>query len=141
MDALDEFFHLWSEPEAWCQRCEEYPAMHVAVYDKTAPEGLIITYVRIWDARLHDHVALCRRCSRLHINSLGRQPSRYLPPVRYAIPAGWQQWLLNPPPLWWQYVALWYHRLHFWLRHAWRSTPRSAVRPGTKRYTGTSSNN
>jgi len=141
MDALDEFFHLWSEPEAWCQRCEEHPAMHVAVHDKTAPEGLIITYVRIWDADLQDHVALCRHCSRLHLNSQGRQPSQYLPPVRYTIPAGWQQWLLHPTPLWWQYVSLWYNRLRLWLRHFWRRVPSSSAPPGPKRYTGTSSNN
>ena len=140
MDALDEFFRLWSEPEAWCQRCTEYPAMHVAVHDKTAPEGLLITYVRIWDPALQEHIALCRRCSGRHLNNPGRQAPQYLPPLRYPMPVGWQL-LLSPIPQWWQYVSLWYNRLRFWLLRPWYRTPRAAAQPGGKRYTGTSSNN
>lgn len=137
MDALDEFFCQWAEPEAWCQRCREYPAMHVAVQDKAAPEALLITYVRVFDATIQEHIALCRRCSREAGPDAEKLPYQYLPTVRYNTPRRrWDKNLLSTPPQWWQRVATWARSL---LRR-WRNAPGAPGSAPSKRYTGQSSN-
>jgi hypothetical protein len=79
MDALDEFFRVWCEPEAWCERCGVSPAIHVLIHDQDATYGSIVTYVRIWDPGAQAHLAMCRKCSTHHIDSLGRPEFRYAP--------------------------------------------------------------
>ena len=79
MDAHDEFFSVWCEPEAWCERCEEFPAIHMIVQDEKIPPERFVTYVRVWDSHLQDHVVLCRRCNKEHDQTLKRQPPEYIP--------------------------------------------------------------
>lgn len=77
MDALDEFFREWCEPEAWCERCTMYPAIHVVIHDDEAAYGSVVTYVRIWDPTVQTHIAVCRRCSQEHIAALGTPEFKY----------------------------------------------------------------
>ena len=84
MDAHDEFFSIWCEPEAWCERCEELPAIHMIVQDEEPPPARFVTYVRVWDSHTQDHVVLCRRCSKEHDQALKRQQPEYIP---YSQPA------------------------------------------------------
>jgi hypothetical protein len=80
MDALDEFFCMWCEPEAWCERCGVSPAIHVLIHDQDATYGSVITYVRIWDPGAQTHLAMCRKCSTHHIDTLGAPEFRYASP-------------------------------------------------------------
>lgn len=78
MDAHDEFFSVWCEPEAWCERCEEFPAIHMIVQEgETSPERFV-TYVRVWDSHIQDHVVLCRRCNKEHDQTPKRQQPEYI---------------------------------------------------------------
>jgi hypothetical protein len=79
MDALDEFFRVWCEPEAWCERCGTYPAIHVVVQGDEESEESIVTYVRIWDPGVQAHIAVCRSCSMHHIATLGTPEFHYAP--------------------------------------------------------------
>jgi hypothetical protein len=137
MDALDEFFRVWSEPEAWCQRCGECPAMHIAVQDQTEPEGILITCVRVWDPHSQQHIALCRRCSQHHVDNLGRpfqqsSPSSYYAPPLYRP----QRRLLPAKPQWWHRGLAWSKRVLFWLVYLWAGPRRAHTQTVAKRYPG-----
>ena len=81
MDALDEFFRVWCAPDAWCDRCKEYPAIHIAVQGKEALCGSFVTYVRVWDPSTQTHIALCRTCNQQHTAALGNQGFQSTPQV------------------------------------------------------------
>lgn len=77
MDALDEFFATWSEPEAWCGICATRPAIHVVLRNTSGLYGGVTSHVRIWDPAMQMHVAVCRQCCQQRMASLGQrvQPS------------------------------------------------------------------
>ncbi len=77
MDALDEFFRVWSEPEAWCERCKTSPAIHVVVQDDDHMDGMIITYAYIWEPDTQAQIPVCRSCSEHYLDSLGTSEFRY----------------------------------------------------------------
>ena len=77
MDALDEFFRVWSEPEAWCERCQSSPAIHVVVQDAENIDGMTITYAYILEAETQAQIPICRRCSQQYIDSLGSSEFKY----------------------------------------------------------------
>jgi hypothetical protein len=77
MDALDEFFRVWSEPEAWCEQCQSSPAIHVVIQDDNHIDGMTITYAYIWDPDAQVQMPGCRRCSQNYINSLGSSEFQY----------------------------------------------------------------
>ena len=79
MDALDEFFREWCEPEAWCERCCMYPAIHVVIQDDQEAYGSVVTYVQIWDPKSQTHIAICRQCNERHIEALGTPEFQYVP--------------------------------------------------------------
>jgi hypothetical protein len=79
MDAHDEFFSKWCEPEAWCERCEAHPAIHTIVHNDDSPLAPCITYVRAWDPDKQAHMALCLQCNKEHSQALGSQPLQYVP--------------------------------------------------------------
>ena len=62
MDALDEFFAVWTEPEAWCEICGEFPAVHVVLRDTGGKFGGVMSHVRIWDPGSQTRVPACRHC-------------------------------------------------------------------------------
>ena len=76
MDALDEFFSQWCEPEAWCELCGEWPAWHVVHRDLPGPYRGSPTCVRIWEPVRQQQVAVCRGCRR----SVGALGQRQQPP-------------------------------------------------------------
>lgn len=77
MDALDEFFRVWSEPEAWCERCQSSPAIHVVVQDEDHIDGMTITYAYILEAETQVQIPVCRSCSQHYIESLGSSEFKY----------------------------------------------------------------
>ena len=77
MDALDEFFRVWSEPEAWCERCQSSPAIHVVVQDDDNMDGMTITYAYILEAETQAQIPICRSCSQQYIDSLGSSEFKY----------------------------------------------------------------
>lgn len=77
MDALDEFFRVWSEPEAWCERCQSSPAIHVVIQDDSHMDGMTITYAYIWDPDSQVQMPVCRSCSQLYIDSVGTSDFQY----------------------------------------------------------------
>ena len=77
MDALDEFFRVWSEPEAWCEQCQSLPAMHVVIEDDSHMDGMTITYAYIWDPDAQVQIPVCRACSQHYIDSLGSSNFQY----------------------------------------------------------------
>jgi hypothetical protein len=77
MDALDEFFRVWSEPEAWCERCQSSPAIHVVIQDDNHMEGMTITYAYIWDPETRLQIPVCRSCSQHYIDSLSASSYQY----------------------------------------------------------------
>ena len=107
MDALDEFFREWCEPEAWCDWCKDSPAIHIVVQGSHETDSGIVTYVRIWDPHTQTHIALCRSCTKQHTDALGSPEFQYAPQVHQSLqsshPQGSQQ-----------------HRRHPWLRRLWR---------------------
>lgn len=77
MDALDEFFRVWSEPEAWCERCQSSPAIHVVIQDDNHMDGMTITYAYIWDPETQLQIPVCRSCSQHYIDSLSASEFQY----------------------------------------------------------------
>jgi hypothetical protein len=119
MDAHDEFFSIWCEPEAWCERCEEYPAIHIITQHDEAPHEKSVTYGRAWDPHTQDYMVLCRWCSKEHIKVLGSQAPEQgqAPPsppgVRPGKPAAERQYH------WWQQLWCWGTTCCTILRHFW----------------------
>lgn len=79
MDALDEFFREWCEPEAWCDRCKDAPAVHIVVQGSHETDSRIVTYMRVWDPNTQTHIALCRDCNKQHTGALGSPEFQYAP--------------------------------------------------------------
>ena len=71
MDALDEFFGTWCEPEAWCEVCTQHPAIHVVLRDSEGKYGGVTSHVRVWDSETQMRLAVCRQCCQQHIDTLG----------------------------------------------------------------------
>ena len=109
MDALDEFFRGWCEPEAWCERCRVYPAIHVVVQDDDEAYGSIVTYARIWDAEAQSHIAVCRECSKQYIDSLDQADFHYAPRQHQA--SGWSHRQVCNWRLVWSHIRRWKKRL------------------------------
>ena len=89
MDALDEFFTTWCAPEAWCELCNVSPALHVVRWDLVDVLGIATTPVRVWEPATQTYIAICRRCCKRHIYSLGQMSPSYLFPSQSARP--WRQ--------------------------------------------------
>lgn len=70
MDALDEFFGTWAEPEAWCEVCDERPAIHIVLRDTAGKYGSVMSHVRVWDPETQTRVPVCRQCCRQHLEGL-----------------------------------------------------------------------
>jgi hypothetical protein len=106
MDAHDEFFSIWSEPEAWCERCEEYPAIHMIMQNDEAPREKFVAYAQAWDPHTQDYIVLCRWCSKEHVKTLGSQAPEYVqaPPAPTGNTPGKQT--AERQYYWWQ--QLWY---------------------------------
>jgi hypothetical protein len=83
MDALEEFFAIWAEPEAWCEICGEFPAIHVVLRDTGGKFGGIMSHVRIWNPNTQTRVPACRHCCKDQMNTLGQSMP---PPVRQEWP-------------------------------------------------------
>jgi hypothetical protein len=107
MDALDEFFREWCEPEAWCDRCKNCPAIHIVVPGTHETESLFVTYVQTWDPHTQSYIILCRSCNKQHIAALGSPEFRYTPQVYQALPSPQCQDGQK-------------RRRRPWLRHLWR---------------------
>lgn len=138
MDALDEFFRVWCQPEAWCDRCKEYPAIHIAVQDNADPYGSRVTYVRVWDPGTQAHIALCRKCTKQHAGALGSQAFRYAPPVHPQLRAPQRQdgrQEIRRPRL--QYLRRRVWRLVIRLVFPWRGRKPARTRIETKSYSRT----
>ncbi len=72
MDALDEFFAVWTEPEAWCEICGEFPAIHVVLRDTGGKFGGIMSHVRIWNPNTQTRVPACRHCCKDQMSAIGQ---------------------------------------------------------------------
>ncbi len=83
MDALDEFFAVWTESEAWCEICGEFPAIHVVLRDTGGKFGGIMSHVRIWNPNTQTRVPACRHCCKDQMNTIGQavQQDRLSPSV------------------------------------------------------------
>jgi hypothetical protein len=77
MDALDEFFAVWTEPEAWCEICGEFPAVHVVLRDTGGKFGGVMSHVRIWDPNSQTRVPACRHCCQ---HQMGADGTSQMPP-------------------------------------------------------------
>ncbi len=75
MDALDEFFAVWTEPEAWCEICGEFPAIHVVLRDTGGKFGGIMSHVRIWNPNTQTRVPACRHCCKDQMSAIGQSIS------------------------------------------------------------------
>lgn len=75
MDALDEFFAVWTEPEAWCEICGEFPAIHVVLRDTGGKFGGIMSHVRIWNPNTQTRVPACRHCCKDQMSAIGQSTS------------------------------------------------------------------
>jgi type II secretory pathway component PulJ len=104
MDALDEFFREWCEPEAWCDRCKDSPAVHIVVQGSHETDSSIVTYIRVWDPHTQTHIALCRNCTKQHTDALGSPQFRYAPQAHQSLRSSQRQ-------------SGQQHRRHAWLRH------------------------
>jgi hypothetical protein len=115
--------------------------MHVTVQDESEPEGLLITYVRVWEPGIQEHIALCRRCSRHCINSLGPQQEQFLSSLRYVTaPQRPPKYLPGPkpqPPC----LRAWGKRLRAWLVRLWLLLPQEYPPTDPKRSAKTPSKN
>jgi hypothetical protein len=101
MDAHDEFFSKWCEPEAWCERCEAHPAIHTIVHHDDMPLAPRITYIRVWAPDKQAHVALCLQCHKEHGRALGSQPLQYVPsPPTLSASAQKRQRQYREHPFW-----------------------------------------
>jgi hypothetical protein len=99
MDALDEFFRVWSEPEAWCERCQSSPAIHVVIQDDNHMDGMTITYAYIWDPDSQVQMPVCRSCSQHYIDSLGSSEFQYAEKKPLSLQPGATT---NKPPFSWR---------------------------------------
>jgi len=72
MDALDEFFAVWTEPEAWCEICGEFPAIHVVLRDTGGKFGGVMSHVRIWNPLTQTRVPACRHCCKDQMSAIGQ---------------------------------------------------------------------
>ncbi len=72
MDALDEFFATWSEPEAWCEMCGDNPAIHIVLRDTEGKYGGIMSHVRIWNPATQTRMPVCRHCCKDQVELLGQ---------------------------------------------------------------------
>jgi hypothetical protein len=88
MDALDEFFAVWTEPEAWCEICGEFPAIHVVLRDTGGKFGGIMSHVRIWNPDTQTRVPACRHCCKEQMSAIGQSMPRPAP----------QEWALHSVP-------------------------------------------
>jgi hypothetical protein len=86
MDALDEFFAVWTEPEAWCEICGEFPAIHVVLRDTGGQFGGIMSHVRIWNPNTQTRVPACRHCCKEQMSAIGQSMPRPVP-QEWALPA------------------------------------------------------
>jgi hypothetical protein len=138
MDAHDEFFSIWSEPEAWCERCKEYPAIHMIMQSDEAPREKFVGHLQAWDPHTQDHIVLCRWCSKEHVKALGNQAPEYVqaPPsatdTAPGKPAAERQYY------WWRQLCCWGATFFTILMHFWRrrkigqsSTPKPYSHSGT----------
>ncbi|ETX01614.1 MAG: hypothetical protein ETSY1_06740 [Candidatus Entotheonella factor] len=103
MDALDEFFAVWTEPEAWCEICGEFPAIHVVLRDTGGKFGGIMSHVRIWNPNTQTRVPACRHCCKDQMSAIGQSTS---PPVPQAWPSP-----SVPPQSFFTFVVWWAARL------------------------------
>lgn len=112
MDALDEFFAIWCEPEAWCEMCGDYPAIHVVLRDTEGKYGGVMSHVRVWNPAVHRRVPVCRQCCQDQIQLLGQsmQYARALDQQRQSPSAPFR---LGQQRLW-----HWLHRLFRRGQHA-----------------------
>jgi hypothetical protein len=84
MDALDEFFATWSEPEAWCEMCGEHPAIHVVLRDTEGKYGGIMSHVRVWDPATQSRIPVWRQCCKDQVELLGQS-------IKHAQSLEWPQ--------------------------------------------------
>ncbi len=84
MDALDEFFATWSEPEAWCEMCGDHPAIHVVLRDTEGKYGGIMSHVRVWNPATQTRMPVCRHCCKDQVELLGQS-------VKHAKELEWPQ--------------------------------------------------
>ena len=73
MDALDEFFDSWCEPEAWCEMCGDHPAVHIVLRDTEGKYGGIMSHVRVWNPETQSRIPVCRQCCAHHVDQLGQE--------------------------------------------------------------------
>ena len=107
MDALDEFFREWCEPEAWCDRCKDSPAIHMVIQGSDDTDSGMVTYVRVWDPNTQTHIALCRSCNKQHTDALGSPEFKYASQMCQSLQLSQRQDGQQ-------------HRRHPWLRRLWR---------------------
>jgi hypothetical protein len=93
MDALDEFFSTWCAPEAWCERCGEYPALHVLYRVSGAKYAGVPTCVRVWDAAQHAFLAVCRQCCKPQVEVAGEATPQLVLMARHQPGTSWRQTL------------------------------------------------
>lgn len=133
MDALDEFFRIWSEPEAWCEHCGLHPAIHVVVQDSQDAFESVVTYVRIWDPHTQSHVAVCRKCGMAHLESLK------IPLLTRSAPSSLWQRCYDWHMALWRTIAQTVQRatqyLRPWLTFASRRQPVQQKQTDTDNYT------
>jgi hypothetical protein len=103
MDALDEFFAVWTEPEAWCEICGEFPAIHVVLRDTGGKFGDTMSHVRIWNPNTQTRVPACRHCCQDQMSAIGQS----MPP---PVPKEWP-FLSVPPQSFFSFVTWWAIRL------------------------------
>lgn len=124
MDALDEFFRVWSEPEAWCERCQSSPAIHVVIQDDQHMDGMTITYAYIWEPETQLQIPVCRSCSQHYIDSLSASDFQYAAKKPSSRPAAATR---NRHPLsWYRAVMALAQGLCGWFKFM---RPRQALKP------------
>ena len=102
MDALDEFFATWSEPEAWCEMCRDHPAIHIVLRDTEGKYGGVMSHVRVWNPSTQSRIAVCRQCCKDQVELLGQSVklAESLNPIEVAEPQT-NAWSLRlPQPGW-----------------------------------------
>jgi len=103
MDALDEFFAVWTEPEAWCEICGKFPAIHVVLRDTGGQYDGIMSHVQIWDPNTQMRVPACRHCCHDQMSAIGQ-----------SMPSPGQQGWAPPPvpqPSFFTFFVWWATRL------------------------------
>lgn len=112
MDALDEFFATWSEPEAWCEMCGEHPAIHIVLRDTEGKYGGIMSHVRVWNPATQSRIPVCRQCCKDQVKLLGQsikhaQAQEWPQPRRRFSQVAWPFRFSRPD---------WMQRLGRWIR-------------------------